>query len=135
MVLLRLLWKWMKANFILSPLKLVICIEERSLEQVFIFSFVLFCFERKRYPKVGAERIWGIYPPSDYLNTLKFLNFYTVFKGYFPFTIITKYWLYSPCCIIHLSSSHWLPLVCSLFLWVCFLFCYSLSLVFSRFHM
>ena len=23
------------------------------------------------------------------------------FKGYFPFTVIKKYWLYSPCCIIH----------------------------------
>ena len=23
------------------------------------------------------------------------------FKGYFPFTVITKYWLFSPCCTIH----------------------------------
>ena len=27
-------------------------------------------------------------------------NFYTIFKGYF--TVITKYWLYSPCGTIHL---------------------------------
>ena len=31
------------------------------------------------------------------------INFYFLysFKGYFPFTVITKYWLYSLCCIIH----------------------------------
>ena len=31
----------------------------------------------------------------------EFPNFYTIFKGYFPFTVITKYWLYSPCCTMH----------------------------------
>ena len=25
--------------------------------------------------------------------------FDTTFKSYFPFTVVTKYWLYSPCCI------------------------------------
>ena len=29
---------------------------------------------------------------------------YTVSKCYTPFTVITKYWLYSTCCIIHLCS-------------------------------
>ena len=27
-----------------------------------------------------------------------------IFKGYTPFTVITKYWLYSPCCIIYPCS-------------------------------
>ena len=27
--------------------------------------------------------------------------FYTIFKGYFPFAVTTKYWLWSPCCTIH----------------------------------
>ena len=29
---------------------------------------------------------------------LIFLNFYTIFNGYTPFTVITKYWLYSLYC-------------------------------------
>ena len=41
--------------------------------------------------------------------------FYTTFKGYFLFTVITKYWLHSPCCTIHLwayltSNTLYLPL-------------------------
>ena len=44
------------------------------------------------------------------------LIFYTVFKGYIPFTVITKYWLYSPCCTIHpraylIPNSLYLPLL------------------------
>lgn len=31
-----------------------------------------------------------------------FFNFKTISKGYFPFTVITKYWLYSLCCTVHL---------------------------------
>ena len=32
----------------------------------------------------------------------KFLkNIYMVFKGCIPFTVITKFWLYPPCCTIH----------------------------------
>ena len=27
--------------------------------------------------------------------------FYIISKGYFPFTVITKHWLYFPCCTIH----------------------------------
>ena len=30
--------------------------------------------------------------------------FNTIFKGYTPFTVITKYWLYSPCCTMHPCS-------------------------------
>ena len=29
---------------------------------------------------------------------LIFFNFYTIFNGYTPFTVITKYWLYSLYC-------------------------------------
>ena len=32
------------------------------------------------------------------------LKFYTIFKGYFPFIVTTKYWLYSLCCTIHPCS-------------------------------
>ena len=35
---------------------------------------------------------------------LPFFIFCTIFKGYNPFTVITKYWLYSPCCITHPCS-------------------------------
>ena len=116
MFLLRLLWKRLNANFILSPLKLVICIEERSLEQVFIFSLSLFFFEWKRYPKVGAKRIWGIYPPPDYLNTLKIFNFFIQFLkvtfhlqllqniGYIPHMV---QYIFQD--IFPLSSLHWCP--------------------------
>ena len=31
--------------------------------------------------------------------------FYSIFKGYFPFSVITKYWLYSPCFILHTWAS------------------------------
>ena len=30
-----------------------------------------------------------------------YFYFYIIFKGYFPFTVITKYWLYSVCYTIH----------------------------------
>ena len=30
--------------------------------------------------------------------------FYITFKGYSPFTVITKYWLYFLCCTAHLYS-------------------------------
>ena len=33
-----------------------------------------------------------------------FFNFYTVFKGYISLAVITKYWLYSPCCRIYSCS-------------------------------
>ena len=31
----------------------------------------------------------------------KCIYFYINFKGYIPFTVTTKYWLYPPCCMIH----------------------------------
>lgn len=79
---------------------------ERTLEQVFIFSFVLFRFERKRYPKVGAKKEFEVFILLRLFEKKlqNFLNFYTQFLRLLSFTIITKYWLYSPCCIIHLSS-------------------------------
>ena len=55
MFLLRLLWKRLNANFILSPLKLVICIEERSLEQVFIFSFFFFFLSERDTLRLGQK--------------------------------------------------------------------------------
>ena len=49
-----------------------------------------------------------------FLSIYIFKNFYTIFKGYFPFTVITNYWLYSPCCTVHpwaylIPSSLYLP--------------------------
>ena len=41
-----------------------------------------------------------------------FFFFITVFKGYFPFTVITKYWLYSPCCTVHRWACL-IPVVCT----------------------
>ena len=35
------------------------------------------------------------------LNFLNFSIFNAIFKGYFPFTVITKYWLYLPYCATH----------------------------------
>ena len=32
----------------------------------------------------------------EFLKIIYFLNFYTIFKGYFPFAVITKYQLYFP---------------------------------------
>ena len=41
--------------------------------------------------------IFGIF--CFFFSLLKM--FYSIFKGYFPFSVITKYWLYSPCFIPH----------------------------------
>ena len=70
-----------------------------------------------------------------------FSLFNAIFKGYFPFTVITKYWLYLPFWAIHPQAcftphswcfllSHpilpsnspllWKPPFCSLRLWICF---------------
>ena len=70
-------------------------------------------------------------------------HLYKSFKGYFSFTVITKYCQYSPCCLAHpwthlpLNSlylplpyplycpsplPHWYSLICSLYLWVYLLF-------------
>ena len=38
---------------------------------------------------------------SKFLKIKKIKHFNTIFKGYFPFTVIIKYWQYSTCCIIH----------------------------------
>ena len=35
------------------------------------------------------------------LNFSNFSIFNAIFKGYFPFTVITKYWLYLPYCAAH----------------------------------
>ena len=32
--------------------------------------------------------------------------FYTIFKGYFLFTVIKKYWLYSPYYTVHPGACH-----------------------------
>ena len=37
-----------------------------------------------------------------------FKFFYTIFKGYTPFTVITKYWLYFPCTIHPCSLSFYI---------------------------
>ena len=48
--------------------------------------------------------------------------FYTISKGYFPFTVIRKYWLYAPCCTIlpwvYLTPRPVSPLVAIILLWV-----------------
>ena len=38
---------------------------------------------------------------SKFLKIKKIKHFNTIFTGYFPFTIIIKYWQYSTYCIIH----------------------------------
>ena len=35
-------------------------------------------------------------------------SLYTIIKSYFPFTVVTKYWLYTLCCIIH-QRRQWHP--------------------------
>ena len=42
---------------------------------------------------------------------------YAIFKGYTSFTVITEYWLYSPCCRIHPCSLSY-----TLYLCICFFF-------------
>ena len=51
--------------------------------------------------------------------------FYTNFKGYFPFTVITKYWLYSPCDTLELYT-HIIQYLSS------FVWCISCSLMPSK---
>ena len=82
-----------------------------------------------------------------------FFFFFLKFKACCPFTVITKYWLYSSCCTTHwwayiTASSLYLPLptpirsppstgshCCSLYLGVCFLCCYMHKfVVFFNFH-
>ena len=91
-----------------------------------------------------------------------YFYFYIIFKSYFPFTVITKYWLYSVCYTIHpwaslhpilctshrppplfcpSSSPHWQALVWSVYLWGCFFFLiifthllYFLDSTYKRYH-
>ena len=37
---------------------------------------------------------------------LSFFTFYTIFNGYTPLTVITKYWLYSLYCTTLVCASH-----------------------------
>ena len=39
--------------------------------------------------------------------------FYTIFKGYFPLTVIKKYWLYSLCCIQYILELILYPIFCT----------------------
>ena len=52
--------------------------------------------------QVGALGVW-LYVPEKLVLFVIFSS-YTISKCYSPFTVITKYWLYSTCCIIHLCS-------------------------------
>ena len=64
----------------------------------------------RKNPVFTEEKRWGqrkwtsfLLPPCS-LKQLSFFivfYFYTIFKGYFQFTVITKYCLYSLCCTIH----------------------------------
>ena len=52
----------------------------------------------------SAVSLWLIPRVQKQLIFLKnfiIFHFYTISKGYFPFTLITKYWLYFSCCTIH----------------------------------
>ena len=46
-------------------------------------------------------RVFDFYFIKILYKILLYKNFYTIFKGYFPLTVITNYWLYSLCCAIH----------------------------------
>ena len=57
------------------------------------------------------------YALEDYLIFYYGFFIYTVFKGCFPFIVITKYWLSSSCCTTHpwaclIPSSLYLPFPC-----------------------
>ena len=55
---------------------------------------------RHKYHRVHTKPILISQTPHIFFNLI-FFTFYIIFKGYLPFTIITKYWLHSPCCTIH----------------------------------
>ena len=58
----------------------------------------------------GGHGVWSVSSNMNFFF-FKFLNFVHNFKGYFSFTVIMKYCLYSLCCIIHpWQMLH--PLVC-----------------------
>ena len=42
-----------------------------------------------------------LYFTSPWLFVNLIFNFYKILKDYFPFIVITKYWLHSQCCTIH----------------------------------
>ena len=46
---------------------------------------------------------------KTWCNRIK--KFCIQFKDYFPFTVITEYWLYSPCCTIHPCSVSYTQIV------------------------
>ena len=54
--------------------------------------------------QVGALRAVALRSWRSFSFLFYFLFCYTISKCYTPFTVITKYWLYSTCCIIHLCS-------------------------------
>ena len=47
----------------------------------------------------GALQSIGSHRVGHDLRDLALMH--TIFKGYFPFIVITKYWLHSPCCTVH----------------------------------
>ena len=49
--------------------------------------------------------------PAGKPHWVLFLFFYTIFKDHFPFTFITKYWPYFPCCNTFESVLH--PMYCT----------------------
>ena len=75
-----------------------------SFPKLFLFSFldfgVHFLSVHKEIPYFYDNPVfhWMIYWDS----LLKI--FHTIFKGYTPFTVFAKYWLYSLCCTIHVCS-------------------------------
>ena len=49
----------------------------------------------------GCGTFSCLHKPLVLLSFSFFFNFYIIFKDYFPWTVISKYWLFSPCCTVH----------------------------------
>ena len=93
---------------------------------------------------VIQQTFWEHPGPTLDAGDIRLLFLNTTFKGYFPFTVVTKHWLCSLCCTVHprvdlTASTLCLPLPhpcmaspCSqtgnhwfvLYICVCFFFCY-----------
>ena len=77
---------------------------------------------QEAWVEVGTKK-WVPVPESQTMDLCKttshqnigtvffFFFFNTVFKGYTSFTVILGFWLYSPCCTIHLEDC-WILVPC-----------------------
>lgn len=93
-LLLLTLITWLGVVFVISPM-------QSCPPRPWLFNcFCYILFRRKSLSSAYAERI------RSYILKMWIFKKNVQFKGYSPFKVITKYWLYSPCPLVHPLALH-----------------------------